>query len=164
MRASVAGLLMLLASACAPASGQTGAASPPASQEPRIAGQAALELFPSGYDSAGVVLRNGASVTLAHDISVEVYVDPYPATGSTVWLDLFLARKSQAIDTAQVISNNEMAYMTHGSTRQVGTNSGDGHYVFALSDPMVGPWRHRIDIQDQNQHYDMPLVVTVYPA
>ena len=149
--------------------GVTACASPNAkpaggSAASRLTEQAALEAFPVGFGADGLVLRNGGTVALAADLDVEVFVDPYPASGRDVWLDLLLKRGGKAIDNAEVTSDNEMAYMSHGTTHVTGTNAGDGHYLFSMDYPMVGPWRHRIQIQFDEQHYDLPLAVTVYPA
>ena len=157
-------LLTLAVSACGPIAVVNTTASAATSSNGALAGQAALQVFPQGFSASGNPLRNGAGVSLAPDLRVEVFVDPYPATGSTVWLDLLLLQDGTPVDTADVSSDNTMAYMSHGTTHQQSTSSGDGHYLFALSYPMVGPWQHLIHIGVEDQRFDLPLVITVYPS
>jgi YtkA-like protein len=124
---------------------------------------APLEVFPEGFDGAGLRLRNGGTVTVGQGLTTEVFLDPFPATGQTVWIDLYVQRQGQPVGGAIVSADNEMAYMTHGSSRQDGSDSGGGHYQLLLHYPMAGAWRHRISIQLAEQRYELPLVVTVYP-
>ncbi|GAC1323860.1 MAG: hypothetical protein NVSMB2_21720 [Chloroflexota bacterium] len=121
-------------------------------------------MFPGGFGADGQALRNGSSVALGSGLSAEVFVDPYPATGPNVWLDILLIKDGQSVTSADVSSETEMAYMSHGTAHVVGANAGSGHYVFNLNYPMVGPWRNRIDIAVEGEHHDLPLAVTVYPS
>lgn len=164
MRFVLACLAAVMLTGCsAPSSAGSGAPST-AAGEPRLPGQAALQVFPSGFDADGQALRNGSSVALGSGLSAEVFVDPYPATGPNVWLDILLMKDGQSVTSAQVSSETEMAYMNHGTAHVVGSNAGSGHYVFSLNYPMVGPWRNRIDIAVAGEHHDLPLALTVYPS
>jgi hypothetical protein len=145
----VMGSLYAGAGACAPAPAQS---------------TQALGVFVDGFDHQGQPLRNGGAVRLDSNLSAEVFVDPYPATGPSSWLDLYLDRSGQPVTDAAVAADNEMTYMSHGASHQDGRTSGDGHYLFALAYPMVGLWRHRITIQIAEQQYVLPLLITVYPS
>jgi hypothetical protein len=133
------------------------AACSPAKQQPP------LQTFPNGFEGSALQLRNGGAVAVGQGLRTEVFLDPFPATGQSVWIDLYVERQGRPVDGATVTAENEMAYMSHGSTHQDGTNSGGGHYQLVVHYPMIGPWRHRISIQVAEQRYELPIEVTVYP-
>lgn len=164
MRFALACLTAVMVSGCSAPSSVASEATGAVSGEPRLPGQSALVIFPNGFDADGRTLRNGSSIALGSGLSAEVFVDPYPATGPNVWLDILLMKDGQSVTSAQVSSETEMAYMNHGTAHIVSSNAGSGHYVFNLNYPMIGPWRNRIDISVAGEHHDLPLAVTVYPS
>jgi hypothetical protein len=155
---------LLLLEACAPGSEVR-------SEEARNAApvssarQSPLQVFPKGFDATGspMALINGGTVELGRGLSAEVFMDPYPASGSTSWFDLYLLREDRPLADAEVRVELEMAYMSHGVSKPLPQTSADGHYLFVLEHPMVGLWRNRITIQQAGRQDELSLVMTVLP-
>ena len=118
-----------------------------------------LEVF---HDGKSTPLRNGGMVTL-DDLNVEVFVDPYPPTTLTSWLDLYMTRNGHAVSGASVTMDYQMAYMSHGVLNAAGKDSGDGHYLFSLDYAMYAQWGDVLTIQLSGKKYVLPILVTVYP-
>ena len=118
-------------------------------------------MFSDGFAGKGTPLRNGSAVPLGGGLSAALYLDPYPPAGISSWLDLYLSRDGEAQGEAEIVLQNEMAYMDHGTTQVKGSSAGDGHYLFALRFPMIGFWRQHITIRLAEETYQLPLMVTV---
>ena len=129
---------------------------------PPVAGQPEpLQVFSDGFGGKGTPLRNGSTVALGSGLSAALYLDPYPPAGISLWLDLYLSRDGRPQGDAEIVLQNEMVYMDHGSTQVKGNSAGDGHYLFALRFPMIGFWRQHITIRLTEETYQLPLMVTV---
>src|SRR6266545_1012191 len=124
---------LVLAAACARAAPATprddpGAPVPTAQSTAQpTAGMNPLEVFQDGFVGRGQPLRNGGAVPLGGDVRAEIFIDPYPATGGSSWLDLYLASNGQPIKNAAVVTDSEMLYMSHAALHQDGRTLGDGH-------------------------------------
>jgi hypothetical protein len=124
-----------------------------------------VQVFPKGFDATASprALVNGGTVDLGRGLSAEVFMDPYPPSGSTCWFDLYLQQEGRPLADADVRVELEMTYMSHGVSKPLPKSSAAGHYLFMLEHPMVGLWRNRVTIQHAGRQDELSLVMTVLP-
>ncbi|MBZ0276729.1 MAG: FixH family protein [Anaerolineae bacterium] len=110
-----------------------------------------------------VPIRNGEAVAINDSYQVEVFFAPYPPTGSTVNLDLYLTRvDGEAVTDADVSLDYDMLYMFHGPFKSRVDNLGGGHYLSTLEVTMYGDWGVETGIQIPGERRSLPLLVTIY--
>lgn len=108
----------------------------------------------------GMLERN-----LGDGLSMEVFVDPYPPTRLTTWVDLFLSRGpgGRPVSDAEVIMEYDMRFMYHGPFKVIGDNLGDGHYLFTLDYIMYGAWDQDLEIHLPGKTYETTVVIVAFP-
>lgn len=110
-----------------------------------------------------IFIRNGGEVRLGEDTAVEVFVDPYPPSTLTSWLDIYLTRDGEPVADASMGIEYDMLAMAHGPFWGEADNIGGGHYLFSLQYIMYGAWDQMITVRIGLERHRFPLVLVAYP-
>ena len=110
-----------------------------------------------------IFIRNGGEVRLGEDTAIEVFVDPYPPSTLTSWLDIYLTRDGEPVADASMGIEYDMLAMAHGPFWDEADNIGGGHYLFSLQYIMYGAWDQMITVRIGLERHRFPLVLVAYP-
>ena len=114
-------------------------------------------------DDEDVQLRNGGQVLLSDDLTVELFVDPYPPSTLRVWLDVYLTDGGSPVLDAEILVDYEMLSMEHGPFSSEAQNVGGGHYLFTLDYLMYGAWEQTVRVKARDRSLRVPLLLLVAP-
>jgi len=110
-----------------------------------------------------IFIRNGGEVRLGEDTAIEVFVDPYPPSTLTSWLDIYLTRDGEPVADASMGIEYDMLAMAHGPFWDEADNIGGGHYLFSLQYIMYGAWDQMITVRIGLERHRFPVVLVAYP-
>jgi hypothetical protein len=110
-----------------------------------------------------IFIRNGGEVRLGEDTAIEVFVDPYPPSTLTSWLDIYLTREGEPVADASMGIEYDMLAMAHGPFWDEADNIGGGHYLFSLQYIMYGAWDQMITVRIGLERHRFPIVLVAYP-
>ena len=114
-------------------------------------------------DDQDVHLRNGAQVLLSDALTVELFVDPFPPSTLSVWLDVYLTDAAGPVLDAEMSIDYDMLAMEHGPFSSEAENLGGGHYLFSLDYIMYGAWDQTVRIRVNDRSFRVPLLLVAYP-
>lgn len=114
-------------------------------------------------DDEDVHLRNGARVLLSDDLTVELFLDPYPPSTLRVWLDVYLTDAGGPVLDAEMRIDYDMLAMEHGPFTSESENLGGGHYLFTLDYIMYGAWDQMVRVKVNDRSFRVPLLLVAFP-
>lgn len=168
------GALAILLVVCSLAVGSAAARRPLVVAGPAVGGEPVVPAASIAKDSRmdvlvrgrRIPLRNGGRVILGRDLTVELFLDPYPPTKLRAWLDLYVTRgrKAKPVTNASASMDYGMHYMYHGTFKASAKNVGRGHYLFTLNYLMYGGWDQLVTIRTGSKTYELPILVVASPG
>lgn len=114
-------------------------------------------------DDQDVHLRNGAQVLLSDDLTVELFLDPYPPSTLRAWLDVYLTDAAGPVPDAEIRIDYDMLAMEHGPFSSESENLGGGHYLFTLDYIMYGAWDQMVRVKVNGRSFRVPLLLVAFP-
>ena len=114
-------------------------------------------------DDQDVHLRNGGHVLLSDELTVELFLDPYPPSTLRAWLDVYLTGAGGPVLDAEMLIDYDMLAMEHGPFSTVAENLGGGHYLFTIDYMMYGSWEQTVRIRVSDRSFRVPLLLVTHP-
>lgn len=114
-------------------------------------------------DDRDVHLRNGGWVLLNDDLTIELFVDPFPPNTLRAWIDIYLTDGGTPVLDADLSIDYDMLAMEHGPFESEPVNLGGGHYLFTVDYIMYGEWDQTVRVRVNGHSFLVPLLLIAAP-